>query len=155
MARTQNGTATVETDGASIEGQITSGDATGPAPKARAARLYIVVPMPANMKDRFEADAKTADKPVGPYVRDFLAQTLGIEIPVTETTRRSKYASDVERKDAQAKRNADRSSTMKNLMAAYRNALKAGLDPSAAASQAAANVASGAPTEEPAETVAV
>lgn len=111
----------------------------------RALRSYVVVPMPADMKARFETDAKTADKPIGPFVRDFLAQTLGIEIPVTTTTRRVKYATDTERDAAKVARRQERSGTMKALMAQFRALTKGGMSPEQAVLAASQNVASGTP----------
>lgn len=115
--------------------------ATATEPKVRPDRSYIVVPVPAELKSRFEEEAKTADMPVGPYVRNMLAKFLGIEIPVTATARRSKYGSDEERKAAQKARNQNRSGTMRDLMAAFREAQASGKSPEEAAQLASAKIA--------------
>lgn len=150
MARNQTSTAEAESTN---ESAAATNEGETPA-KSRPSRLYIVVPMPSNLKERLEADAKTAEKAAGPYVRDFLAQQLGVTIEVTETARRSKYASDDERKAAQAKRNTDRSATMKLLMATFRKALKDGVDPGVAAQLAAAQAVTGPGVEAEAEPAA-
>lgn len=136
MARSATADAGTETEG-STDGT------TGEAPKAkrnRPDRSYVVVPLPADLKARFEEEAKTADVPVGPYVRNLLARFLGIEIPVTTTARRSKYATDEERKNAQKARNQNRSSTMRDLMAAFRKAQASGKSPEEAAAEASAAI---------------
>jgi hypothetical protein len=125
-------------------------DAKKAARKARRAqRSYIVVPMPANLKQIFQDEANAADKPIGPFVRDFLAQSKGVEIPVTVSTRRVKYANDEERDNARRARRESRSSTMKNLMSEFRKLQASGLSPEEATARAAANVASGNLTPEP------
>lgn len=113
----------------------------------RAQRTYVVVPMPANLKSVFEEEAKNADKAIGPYVRDFLAQVKGIEIPVTVTTRRVKYANDEERDAAKKARRESRSSTMKALLAHFNQLTKGGMSAEQATAQAAANVANGVSPE--------
>jgi hypothetical protein len=111
------------------------------------ARSYIVVPVPPDVKSRFESEAKAADnKPVGPYVRDLLFGFLGIPIPETTTTRHSKYASKEEREAAQKDRNKSRSQTMKALMKAFRDAQAAGVSKEEAAELAGRMVAGTAPT---------
>lgn len=136
-----NGTA-----GAAEQGTAESTGAEGTDAKAnsRPNRSYIVVPVPADLKTRFEEEAKAADVPVGPYVRNLLAKFLGIEIPVTASTRRSKYASDEERKAAQTARAQSRSATMRNLMTAFREMQKNGVSPEDAARLASASVIAGA-----------
>lgn len=138
MAR-GNGAATADGQ-ATTEGQ--QGEQQNGSGNSRANRSYIVVPLPADLKERFENEAKTADKPVGPYVRDMLAQFLGIEIPATVSTRRSKYANDEERKAAQAERTKSRSQTMRNLMAQFREFQAKGIPADEAARLAAAQQAS-------------
>ena len=114
----------------------------------RQLRSYIVVPMPANMKSIFEAEAQQAEKPAGVFIRDLLAGQRGIEIPVSVSTPRRKYATDEEREAAQKTRRETRSNTMKALFAQF-NALKAqGLSVEQATAQAAANVADGTPVPE-------
>jgi len=82
------------------------------------------------------------------FIRDLLASQRGIEIPVSVSTPRRKYATDEEREAAQKTRRETRSNTMKALFAQF-NALKAsGLSVEQATAQAAANVASGAPVPE-------
>lgn len=114
----------------------------------RSQRSYVVVPMPPNMKALFEEQAKAADKAVGPQVRDYLAAQLGIEIPVTVSTRRVKYATDEERDAAKTARRQDRSSTMKALMAQFRALTKGGMSAEQAVLAASQNVATGAPAPE-------
>lgn len=116
-----------------------AGEASGKA-NSRPNRSYIVVPVPADLKARFEEEAKTKDVPVGPYVRDLLAGFLGITIPATVSTRRSKYASDEERKAAQKARTQSRSNTMRSLMAAFREMQQKGVSPEEAARLASAQV---------------
>lgn len=125
-------------------------DAKKAARKARRAqRAYIVVPMPPNLKEVIQGKANGSDKPIGTYVRDFLAQAEGIEIPVTATTRRVKYANDEERDAARKSRRESRSSTMKNLMAEFRKLTAGGMSPEQATAAAAANVQNGVETPEP------
>lgn len=111
----------------------------------RSLRSYVVVPMPGNMKALFEEQAKGADKPIGPFVRDYLAAQMGIEIPVTVSTRRVKYATDEERDAAKLSRRQERSGTMKALMAQFRALTKRGMTPEQAVLAASANVANGVP----------
>lgn len=168
MARTQSdtgtvdgATATVPTDAPGLDAG-TTGEAASDTPltpeqqaaadkkkadrKARRAlRSYVVVPMPAEMKAKFEEDAKTADKPIGPFVRDYLAAQLGIVIPVTVSTRRVKYESDEARDAAKVARRQERSGTMKALMAQFRALTKGGMSPEQAVQAASANVANGVP----------
>lgn len=115
------------------------------SPKAkRSSRTYIVVPMPPDLKARFESEAEAADMPAGPYVlRNIIAKFLGIEIPVQTTARRSKYSSDDERKEAQKARAQSRSATMKNLMAEFRRLQASGVSADEAVARASAAVASG------------
>lgn len=145
-----NGTATQD---ANATGSESNADGTTEAP--RKARSYIVVPMPPELKERFEAEAKAADQPVGPYVlRSVIAKQLGIDIPVTTIARRSKYASDDERKAAQKARNQSRSETMRALMANFKALQAKGVSAEDAVKQASELVASGggaeasAPSEE-------
>lgn len=136
---------------------VATGDGTGEpakAKKARPDRSYIVVPVPQDLKARFESEAKTADVPVGPYVRNLLARFLGIEIPVSITARRSKYENDDQRKAAQKARNQNRSGTMRDLMKAFREAQASGKSPeeaAAIASQAIANLLANGPSPAPAK----
>lgn len=109
----------------------------------RAQRSYVVVPMPANLKEILQGEANGKDQPIGPYVRDLIAQLKGVEIPVTTATRRVKYANDEERDAARKARRESRSSTMKNLMNEFRKLTASGLSPEEATARAAANVASG------------
>lgn len=125
-------------DGAT--GEAANGTTAEAKTNSRPNRSYIVVPVPADLKTRFEEEAKAADVPVGPYVRNLLAKFLGIEIPVSASTRRSKYASDEERKAAQTTRNQTRSATMRNLMAAFRDMQAKGISPEEAARLASAQV---------------
>lgn len=121
---------------------------TGEAPsEPKKDRSYIVVPLTPDVKSRFESEAKAADKPAGPYVRDLLFGFLGIPIPATTVTRRSKYASAEEREAAQKERNKSRSATMRDLMKAFREAQKSGMTPEEAVKAASESVASGAPAE--------
>lgn len=153
MARERTNGATIEGNG---EGQGTAegagGDNAGAdgaeATNPRTARSYIVVPLPPDLKTRFQEEAKVADKDVGPYVRDLLAQFLGIEIPVTAVSRRSKYASDDERKAAQKTRNQSRAATMKNLMDRYKAALASGKSAEEAVNESISGAATGAPAPE-------
>lgn len=137
---TATATAEAPTDGTTGEGAAT------PKANARPNRSYIVMPLPADLKARFEEEAKVKDVPVGPYVRDLLAGYMGITIPATVSTRRSKYASDEERKAAQTQRNQSRSQTMRNLMAQFREMQKNGVSAEDAARLASAAVISGAAT---------
>ena len=114
----------------------------------RAQRSYVLVPMPAAMKTKVDEDAKAASKPNGVYLRDLLAGQWGIEIPVTTTTRRQKYASDEERDAAKKARRESRSNTMKGLMAAFNQLTKSGLAPEQATALAGAVVATGKPLEQ-------
>lgn len=114
----------------------------------RAQRSYVLVPMPSNMKAVFEDEAKTAEKPLGIYVRDFLAGQRGIEIPVSVTTRRQKYASDEEREAAKKARRESRSNTMKGLMATFNLLTKSGISAEQATAVAAAALTSGRPIED-------
>lgn len=154
MARgTDNATATA--DGAQVEGEAQATTELSPeeAAKAeqkrearkarRAQRSYVVVPMPANLKELLQNEANGKDQPIGPYVRDLIAGLKGVEIPVTTSTRRVKYASDEERDAARKARRESRSSTMKNLMEEFRKLTKSGLSPEEATARAASNVASG------------
>ena len=104
---------------------------------ANDSRSYIVVPMPQFMRERFIAEAKSADKPTGPYVRDLLAEKLGIELPKTATTRRSKYASPEEAKAAQKAKAKERNELIKSLLEEHRKRL-AGDGTEAQAQEAAA-----------------
>jgi len=127
-----------------------NGTATGNAPEGdnpKRDRSYIVVPVPPEVKSRFEDEAKAADKPVGPYVRDQLFGFLGIPIPITTVTRRSKYASAEEREAAQKERHKNRSATMRDLMKAFREAQAKGLSGDAAVQAASQAVAGGTPAE--------
>lgn len=109
----------------------------------RALRSYVNVPMPANLKTAFETEATAADKPLGVYIRDFLAQQKGIEIPVTVATRRQKYANDEERDAAKKTRREARSSLMKGLMAEFNKLVAGGASADEAVAAAAAAMASG------------
>lgn len=100
--------------------------ATATAAPEAPARSYIVVPMPSNMREMIVAEAKAADKPVGPYLRDWIAAQRGIELPATVTTRRSKYTSEEERKAAQKERNKSRSELIKQLLQQHRQQLQGG-----------------------------
>lgn len=133
MAQGKGNAATVDATASDGAGTDEGAPTETKQKKARPNRSYVVVPMPGDLKARFENEAKAADKPVGPYVLGLLAQSLGIEIPVTVTARRSKYNSDEERKAAQKARNQNRSATMRDLMAAFRDAQKAGANPEEAA----------------------
>lgn len=144
MARSNGSTAT-DAEGTD---QTSGTDAEGGTTKAKPNRLYIVVPMTAEMKSLFESEATEAKVSVGPFVRNWIAQQRGLEIPVVTTARRSKYANDEERKAAQTARNATRSGTMKDLMAAYKKLLESGVGPEQAAQMAAAQkIASDSPSE--------
>lgn len=112
-------------------------------------RSYIVVPLPADVKTRFEGEAKAADSPVGPYVRNLLFGFLGIPVPVGTTARRSKYASAEDRDKAQKARNQTRSQTMRTLMAQFRKAQAAGMTDEEAAAAAGHAVAAGVPEPAP------
>lgn len=102
-------------------------------------RSYIVVPMPTFMRQRFIAEAKAADKPTGPYVRDLIAQQLGIELPPSTTSRRSKYASPEEAKAAQKAKAKARNELIKALLEEHRQKI----NPNGASAESA---------EQPAET---
>lgn len=130
-----NGTAEAPsgtTEGANGEAGSNGTDAAK-SKKVRPDRSYIVVPVPAELKARFEEEAKTADKPVGPYVRDLLAEKLGITIEMPTTARRSKYENDEQRKAAQKARNQTRSGEMRDLMKLFREAKAKGANPEDAA----------------------
>lgn len=135
-----NGTAVVDGQATDATGATATGT-EGATKKARPDRSYIVVPVPADLKTRFEDEAKAADVPVGPYVRNLLAKFLGIEIPVSTTARRSKYENDDQRKAAQKERNQSRSGTMRDLMKAFREAQASGKSPEEAAQIASAAIA--------------
>lgn len=153
---TENGTA----DGADASNATTEATALTPEEQAkldqkRAARKarrqnrsYVVVPMPQNMKALFEEEAKVADKTVGAHVRDFLAGIKGIEIPVTVSTPRRKYATDEERDAAKKQRRESRSGTMKGLMHAFQALVKSGVSAEQATAIAAAAMASGRSIED-------
>jgi hypothetical protein len=149
MARERSNGATVDGEGqgpaAGTEGP---GGDQGEGANPRTARSYIVVPLPPDLKTRFQEEAKVADKDVGPYVRDLLAQFLGIEIPVTAVSRRSKYASDDERKAAQKTRNQSRAATMKDLMNRYKAALAAGKSAEEAVNESIQSATTGTPAPE-------
>lgn len=107
----------------------------GPA-ETNNGRSYIVVPMPAFLRERFIQEAKQADKPTGPYVRDLLAEKLGIELPKEAVTRRTKYSSPEEAKAAQKVRSKERNELIKALLAEHKARLTGG---------------AGSDTEQPAE----
>lgn len=121
----------------------------------RALRSYVVVPMPQVLKSVFEAEAKAADKPIGPFVRDFLAQIKNIEIPVTQTVRRQKYATDEEREAAKKARRESRSTTMKGLMHTFQTLQKAGVSPEQATAIAGAVMATGKSVEDVAKDLGI
>jgi len=123
---------------ANAEGAVNEAGTGEDADKKRGSRSYIVVPLPPDLKSRFESEAEAADLPAGPYVRNLLAKLLGIELPPAAiTARRSKYASDEERKAAQKQRNQNRSATMRDLFALFKAAQASGLSPEEAAQRAA------------------
>lgn len=84
------------------------------------ARTNVAIPMPMSLRLRFEGEAKTADKPLGPYLRDWIADQLGITLPVLTVKRHSKYASEEERKAAQKAAAQKRNEEVKVALAEYR-----------------------------------
>lgn len=124
----------------SSNGTVEAGEVSENA-QPRSNRSYIVVPLPKEIKERFEAEAEAQDKPVGPYVARLLADAVGFEIPATVRAGRRKYPDTPEgqeaRKAAQKARNQDRSATMRDLMKRFREAQARGLSPEEAAQEAA------------------
>lgn len=99
---------------------VSGSNGTGGYSPEELGRANVVVPMPAFFKELLAQEAKAADKPVGPFLRDLLASARGITIPESAVRRRSKYASDEERRAAQKASMRVRSELIKQLIAEHR-----------------------------------
>lgn len=86
----------------------------------RNARTNVAVPMPMFLRMQFEKEAKAEEKQLGPYVRDRLAELLGITLPEITVQRKRKYASEEERKAAQKAAALKRKEEVKAALAEYR-----------------------------------
>lgn len=107
-----------------------TGESTGVEQGAKKGSNNIQVNLPAELKALVTAKSEELDKSVSGWVASLIARELGYDLPLTHTRERArKYATEEERKAAQAERAREKNSAITALVEAAKRGDIAGLDP--------------------------
>lgn len=113
------------TDGTGIESGEAGEGQNGTAKKASG----FYVPAPSVLRERLEAEATAAGKPVAAFVRDLLAAHWGLQLPEIRT--RTKYSSPEEKAAATKAKQQERNELIKQLLAEHKAKMEAAASASA------------------------
>lgn len=85
---------------------------------------YVAVTMTPELYDAMKQAAEAANQPVGTWAKQVLADKVGVDVNAT-ATKRNKYATEEERKAAQAAARKAHQALVKELLAQHKAAQKA------------------------------